>query len=126
MAYDRIESQSRRKAGPTLVIRAEGKLRLSAEATSRFREAKATRVSILWDKQRRKIALQIAEDDDGTAFRLSYSKTQTSADIGARTFLTTIGWPQDAGSIDVPLEWNAEENMFEGRLPKKIESEAGA
>lgn len=118
MAYERIESQSKRKAGPTLVIKSDGRLRLSADATSQFRAVGATRVSILWDKQKRKIALQVAPDEDRSAFKLSYSAAQNSTDIGARAFLVQIGWTSDAGKADIPLEWNDAEKMFEGKLPK--------
>lgn len=118
MGYERIVSQSRRKTGPTLVIKANGKFRLSAEATTQFRDAGARRVAILWDKQKRKLALQVASNDDRSAFSLSYSKNQNSADIGAKAFVTGIGWPADGKNIDVLLEWNDNDKMFEGKVPK--------
>jgi hypothetical protein len=96
-------------------VKPDGKLRLSAAATAQLREAGATRVAILWDKQKQKIALQVVPDDDHSAFRLSYSSAQNSADIAARSFLSSIKWVASA-AVDIPLKWNESERMFEGKV----------
>ena len=118
MPYEKIESLARRNNGPTLVVSSGGRFRLNAEATGKFREVGASRVAILWDKQHRKLALKVAPENDISAFRLTYSKAQNSADIGAKAFLAQVALSTDRKSVYVQLTWNEAESMYEGRLPK--------
>ena len=92
-------------------------MRLSAEATRKFRELGAKRIVLLWDKQKHKVALQIAAENDPGSFSLTYSKTQNSADFGARVIARIIAPEATAGNVDVALKWSETEKMFEGRVP---------
>ena len=119
MPYELFKLHPKRKNGPTVTIRADGRLRLSADATRILLAANVSRVGILWDQAKQQIALRGAACDDGAAFRLSVSAGGASADIAARKFLDYIGYDLSGGPLDVPLVWDAETKMFEGPVSRK-------
>jgi len=123
MVYQKFEGKSFRKGRPTLAIRQDGRMRLNSDATLQAREKGVERVYILWDKQRRKLALQKATVADGSSYKLTFSTKQNSIDIGAKAFLKHIGWNSSV-PVDLPLEWNETEKMFEAKLPRNLKSES--
>jgi hypothetical protein len=116
MAYEKFGSKSTRKNGPTATLRPDGRIRLNSDATLKFRGLGATRVYLLWDKQRERIALQVASEDSDSSYKLTFSEAQNSTDIGAKAFIKHIGLTLNT-KLDMPLEWNQKAKMFEGKLP---------
>jgi hypothetical protein len=91
-------------------------LRLNSDATLKFRGVGATRVYMLWDEKRKRIAIQVAPEDSSSSYKLTFSEAQNSADIGAKAFLRHVGVSIET-KVDLALEWNQKDQMFEARLP---------
>ena len=117
MAYEQFDSKSTRKRVPTMGIRADGRLRLNSDATNLVLELGIKKVFLLWDAQRKRIALKRAPENDNSAYKLIFSKAKNSIDIGAKAFLKHLGLDLEH-TLDARIQWNADEEMFEVRLPK--------
>jgi hypothetical protein len=79
-----------------------------------------TRIDLFWDKEHRRIGLKGAPDNDASSYKLTFSKQQNSIDIGAKAFSKHIGLKDLTERIDVKLEWNEGDQMFQAKLPKSL------
>ena len=118
MAYQVYESHSTRKHTPTLGIRPDGRFRLNSDATLAMQEMEFERVQILWDGANHRLAFRKAAPNDHKAFKLTFSRQQNNADIAARAFLKDIGWSAKT-RVDVALEWDGDQGLFEATIPKR-------
>src|SRR5258708_38189839 len=119
MAFEKFLNKSTAKHGPTMAIKPDGRLRLNADATALLRDLGATRIHLLWDKERRRIGPKAAPSDDASAYKLTFGNKQHSIDIGAKAFLRHIGLELKK-KIDTSIEWNEGEQLFQAKVPKNI------
>ncbi len=118
VAYETFERRVTRTDDPALSILADGRIALNAAATRLFQGAGATAARLLWDKEKRGIALQATEKGDKNSYSIYFSRGR-SAFISAKTFLPYIGWSSDRGQT-VPARWNAQLRMLEAELPPRF------
>lgn len=121
MAYERFENKSKRFGEPSLTIRIDGRIRLNAAAVQLLKTKAVTQVWILWDPELLKLALKPARSADKTAYKLTFSKEQNMADIGAKAFIRHLGWTS-AESFSTTVSWNDKEGLLETDkpLPRKF------
>jgi hypothetical protein len=105
-----------------MAIRPDGRLRLNSDATAMLRDLGVGRIDLYWDKERRRIGIKGAPDNNASSYKLTFSKQQNSIDIGAKAFLKHIGLGKLKERIDTKLEWNEAEQMFLAKLPKNLNS----
>jgi hypothetical protein len=117
MAFEQFVSKSTRKHYPSMAIRPDGRLRLNSDATAMVRGLGVNRIQLYWDKERRRIGLKAAPDNDASSYKLTFSGQQNSIDIGAKAFIRHIGL-ELTQKLDTKLEWNEGEQMFQAKLPR--------
>jgi hypothetical protein len=117
MTFEKFDRKSSRKTGPSLSVRTDGRMRLNAEATRKLLDLGITRLDLLWDRKGARIGLKRAPDDDQTSYKLTFSKEKNSADLAVKAFFRHIEL-QPKTKIDLALEWNEVEEMFQAKLPK--------
>lgn len=119
MGYERFVSKSVRRSGPFLSLRPDGRIRFNLDATKRLLNLHVSRVDLLWDQGNRRLAFRVAPDDDELAYKLSVSKEQNSSDVAVKAFMKHVGISLTE-KIDLPLEWNSAQKMFEAKVPDEV------
>jgi len=69
----------------------DSKIRLNIVSTHLFLKDGVKRVTILWDSERRKVAIAAAANDDPHGYKLSVTKEKNQAEVGVRSFAGFIG-----------------------------------
>jgi len=123
MAYERIDKPlgtGIRLDRPMMRV-TPNSLALNSKSNKILLEAGISRVWILWDAQRCRVALRAAPPDDLAAFGVSRTngpnRTSRQATVGAGTFLKRIGWNPPERPVSVPADWNEAEQQLEANLP---------
>jgi hypothetical protein len=123
MAYERIDKPvgtGVRLDRPMMRVTPKS-LVLNAESNRILSETGISRVWILWDAERCRVALKAAPPDDLAAFGVSRTKIPNrksrQATVGAGTFLKRIGWSPPKRPVSVPADWNEREQQLEANLP---------
>jgi len=115
MAFEVFDSRWQRPAGtPTISIRPKGAIRLNVDATRLIKSKGFERVLLLWDREKRKLAISSAPELDKRAYRVTYSPTGSSATIGAKAFPAFIGLAVDR-SVSLPAEFQT--GMLQATIP---------
>jgi len=95
-------------------LRPKGALRLNAEATQLLKGKGITRVLILWDRGKHKMAISSAPEGDKRAYRVTYSAKGSSSTIGAKTFAAFIGFSAER-SVSLRAEFDG--GMLQATVP---------
>jgi hypothetical protein len=115
MPFEVFSSGSRRPAGaPAVSIQPSGVLRLNYESAEILKRARASRVLVLWDGERRKLAIQPVNSADPRAYRLTFNARGNMASIAAKSFARSIGWAAPR-SVKMPAEWV--DGMLQAKVP---------
>ena len=109
--YEIYERKAIRVTFPAISLTPAGKLDFNAAAARKFRENAIEHVLLLWDKDKRKIAIRSIAKRDARSFKVTYSKNH-GASISAASFFKFIEWSQTK-RITLPATWNADKCMFE-------------
>jgi len=84
-------SKGKRDNRPIISLRLNSKIRLNIIATQLLMKDGIERMRVLWDAQKRRIALAAAADDDPHGYKVSVSKKGNQGSIGIRSFAGFIG-----------------------------------
>lgn len=116
MAYEVLGASDRRKpAGrPMVSIQPSGSIRVNIEATQILKELGAERVLLMWDQDRRKIAITPAAKNDQRSFKLRYDPSGNGAQFAAKSLASRIGWHAEQ-SVRILIHQSGE--LLEGVLP---------
>ena len=116
MAFDKFTRTRIRSREPVLGVKPDGSFVLNAIAVAKFAEEDVTSVWILWDASDCRVALRAAPENDETAYKISFSRTDHTARIAARAFCKYIGWNAQR-LLKAPAEWNDKQKQLEASLP---------
>jgi hypothetical protein len=97
-----------------LAITPTGRIAVNAEACRVLRDAGVKQVVLLWDPQRKKMAMRGTAKADKHGFAITFGGS--SGTIGAKSFLRHVGWSASR-RVTLPASWNASARMFEVVLP---------
>ena len=117
MAYEVFESKSTRQGGPTISIRPDGVMRLNSDATAILKKMGTSRILLLWDREKLKLAIDPAQTNDERSYKVTYSKYRGASGFAAKAFARHIGW-KGAGSVALPMRVG-HEHLFEMDVPAK-------
>lgn len=120
MGYEVFESKSKRLDTPAITIQPSGALRINTIASTILREAGVECVLLMWDQDKRKIALSPTPAGDPRAYKLRYHVKGSGAQLAAKAFVKHIGWSADH-SVTIPMQ--KVRGLFEIELPKDRLSE---
>jgi hypothetical protein len=119
LSYEVFERQAVRVDTPTLSIAAGGRVAFNVAACRILIDGKVTAVTILWDRNRNRIAVKAASKNDKNSFTVTFTGGNHSASFTAKLFLRHIGW-NGSKRIALATTWNAAERMFEAALPAEF------
>jgi hypothetical protein len=117
MAYKVFDKRFVRDLPPAVTITAAGRLGLNADLTRMFKKNAVESVLLLFDPEKRKIAIQPAASKDKRSYRLAYAPDLSQASMSAMRFLKTIGWDGKA-HIRIPVTWDERNSLLEFTMPK--------
>lgn len=98
----------------TLNINPKGRIGISQKAARFLGLESGSLVLVLWDKEKKRLAIQKINDDDVRAYKVSYSNN--SAGIHAVNFLKHIGYTASETRTLIG-EWNEADSLFEVAIP---------
>jgi hypothetical protein len=118
MGFEEVEVGRQVLTRPAVTVSpvAPKRIRFNAVATRFVREHGWERVSLFWDKQRRRIGIQHAIS--GAGCKVSHKDLYTD-DVCAPRFVKATGLAERTTITTIPLEWNEESKMLEGSVPRK-------
>jgi hypothetical protein len=107
-------SKGKRDDRPIISLRLNSKIRLNMAATQVLTKNGIERVRVLWDAQKRKIALAAAADDDPHGYKLYLGSKGNQGSIGIRSFGVFIGL-KPGPTVKVYASFS--HKMLEARIP---------
>jgi hypothetical protein len=115
MAFEIVDSsKGRPSTEPTITIAPNGVIRLNARCAAIFKEMNVERVLVMWDKDKRKIALAPDAKGDSRSYRVSYNANGSMASVAAKFITAFIGWSAQRG---VKVNAELSDGMLQARLP---------
>ena len=117
VAWEKFKSKSIRRMAPFVSVRTDGRMRFNSDATKKLLSLGVLRLDLLWDRDRGRVGFRPAPEDDRSAYKLTFSRAQNSADIAVKAFLKHAGYVLKE-KLDLPLEWDEKEGMFEAKFPR--------
>lgn len=118
MGYEVFQRTLIRVDVPVLAIAPGGRVAINAAACRILTEAGIKSFIILWDKEKRKMAVKAAPKGEKNSFAVTFAADRHSGTFAAKSFLQHIGWHATKRET-LPTVWNASEKMFELSLPEK-------
>ena len=115
MAYEVYQRSNFRTEEPALSLVPDGRIALNVAATRRMAEAGVKSVLLLWDSQKRKIAIRAAPLGDKNAYVVSYAG-HNRATLAAKSFFAYVGW-KSGKRQKVRAAWDPKLRMLEASLP---------
>jgi hypothetical protein len=117
MAYEVLSAiAARSPAGePMLSISAAGRIRVNTDATKLLRAMGAERVLLLWDKDKRKIAITPADKHDNRSYKLKINSAKGVAEFAAKATMRAIGW-SSVRTLRIAVHQTGK--MLEGTMPE--------
>ncbi len=118
MPYETFKRTTQRTELQTLSIAPKGRIALNAAAARVAVGQGINTVLLLWDKERRRLALKATTKADTNGYRLTLATDLRNATLSATTFLRHIHWnaPQ---RVTLETIWNEKSRMFEVVLPSE-------
>lgn len=124
MAYEVFSRKTSRVGTPMMTITKLGRMAFNNAATARLAKDVVEYVVLLFDKENRMVAVKPISKKDPRAYHVSYGKKGNGAGFSAKTFLDFIELDYASESRNVPVEWNAEQNMYEAQFPAEYFKDA--
>jgi hypothetical protein len=118
MSYEVFRRTNVRASEPALSLVPDGRIALNAAAVRKLADAGVKSVLLLWDQDKRKIALKAAAKGDKNAYAVSVVRGTYSGSLRAMSFLNHIGWRVPKRTL-LPATWDEKERMFEITLPSQ-------
>ncbi len=116
MGYAIFEKKAIRVGSPAVTFSSKDRMAMNTSAAKIFHQNAVEQVLLLWDEERRKVAIKPISKKDARAYRLTYGPKANGASFSARAFMNHIGW-ESAEKFTAPATWNEEESILEFELP---------
>ena len=108
---------------PTISVQPNGVVRVNSEATKVLKNLGAERVLLLWDKEKRRVAVAAATKNDARSYKLRVDPKKGVAQFAAKAAMRHIGWIAER-SVRIPVR--LVEKMLEGTIPAENLQRGGA
>src|SRR5260370_29804148 len=122
MAYTVYSKKRSHAIPPAVTITSAGRIGLDAALARMFRNSGVESVLILFDVEKRKVALSPVAKDDKRSYSLAYATDLTQASLSAHAFLKEIGW--DRKLYRIPAQWDEKNSLLEFNVPGWGEKQA--
>jgi hypothetical protein len=114
MGYTIFERKRIQSGTPGVSFSTGGRVGINQAATQILQANAVENVLLLWDEERRRVAIRPITKKDKRAYRLTQGKS--SSMFSGKSFLEYIGY--DMGETrSFPAEWNEEDEIFEVEIP---------
>jgi hypothetical protein len=117
MAYEIFSRKVRKLRTPAVTVTKLGRLAFNKAATAPFEKNGVDNVFLMWDAERRQIAVRPTNKKDPRAYTVTYGRKGNGAGFSAKTFFDYIEFDYSE-SRSMTAEWNDQEMMFEIKVPE--------
>lgn len=124
MAYEIFANKgARRLTAPAIGITKTGRVNMNKAITKVWRSKNAEFVLLLWDRERRKIAIKPSKKDS-RAYQIGYNTKDNASGFHGLSFIKYIGYDNRDNRM-LFAEWNEKEGMFEVDVPVEFLKDTG-
>jgi len=120
MGFEVLSRKNRVFVGtPAISLTKLGRLAFNTTASVQLKENKAEKVLLLWDKEAKRIGVQvITAKEDERAYKIHWSPRGDGCGFTASTALKQIG-VDTSETRSMPVKWDERERMFIIDVPEK-------
>lgn len=116
MGYSIYERKNFRTSSPAVTVTSQGRIALNSPLSKLFHKMAVQSVLLMWDDEKRKVALRPITKKDNRSYSVAYSHDVAGASVSAHGFLKHLGW--DGKKHNVPAIWNDDESVLEFDIPQ--------
>jgi hypothetical protein len=116
LGYEIFEKKAVRVGSPAVTFSSKDRMAMNTAAAKIFHQNAVEYILLLWDRERRKVAIRPISKKDVRAYRLTYGPKANGASFSARSFMNHIGW-ESKEKFTSPATWNEEQSILEFELP---------
>ncbi len=127
MGFEVISRKTRMFVGtPAISFTKFGRLSFNTAASIQLKENKAGKVLLLWDKETKRIGVQIitAKEDD-RAYKINWDKRGDGGGFTASTVIKYVGL-DISETRSMPVKWDGQQRMFIIDVPEKYLKKDGS
>lgn len=110
---------------PTISFTKLGRIAFNKAAFIKLRDDKAENVLLLWDKETKRIGVQVDTKKDNRAYKIHWSPREDGCGFTASTFLKYIGF-DISETRPLPAMWDNEQRMFVVEVPEEYIKKDGS
>lgn len=126
MGFEVISRKTRMFVGtPAISFTKLGRLSFNTVASAQLRENKAEKVLLLWDKEVKRIGVQISTKEDDRAYKINWSPRGDGGGFTASTVIKYIGL-DISETRSMPVKWDEQQRMFIIDIPEKYLKKDGS
>jgi hypothetical protein len=127
MSFEVLSRKNRVFVGtPAISLTKLGRLAFNTTASVQLKENKAEKVLLLWDKETKRIGVQvITTKEDDRAYKIHWSPRGDGCGFTASTALKQIGF-DTSETRSMPVKWDEQERMFIIEVPEKYLKKDGS
>jgi len=121
MAFEIFDSSTSRRAasGPMVNLASNGALKFNVIATKILKDARAKRLLVLWDADKKRIGIAPAKSSDDRSYGITHFNAKQVSQIVVRSFPKYIGMaPVKSFRIELKKS-NNPDLIFEGTVPNE-------
>src|SRR5262245_48698764 len=118
MGYEIFSRKVTRTVAPSVSFSKLGRIGLNYGATKILKDKAVEYVLLLWDKDRKRIALRPITKKDKSAYYITYAAKGNYSMFSAKTFLEHIGYDLSE-TRSVEAKWSENEDMLEIDVPEQ-------
>jgi len=119
MPYEIFSRRIVKTTAPTISLTPYGRLNLNKASAAIFEENAVEQVLMLWDAEKRKLALRPITKKDPRAYMLG-KKSKGVLGFSVKTFLDHYGIKYEGGAHAYPATWNEQDSLLEAELPPEV------
>jgi hypothetical protein len=119
MGFMVISRKTRMFVGtPAISFTKLGRLAFNTTTSVKLKENKAEKVLLLWDKETKRIGVQLTTKEDDRAYKIHWSPRGDGCGFTASTFLKYVGL-NISETRSLPAQWDDKQQMFIVDVPEE-------
>jgi hypothetical protein len=119
VTYETFQRGFLRTEDPTMTVRPDGRIFFNAATSRLLKQSSVKTVRILWDRDKRGIALQSCQAGDKNAYSIAFPAGSRSPSLTAKSFMRYVGWSATRPQT-MAVKWDEKNKMLEATLPPRF------
>lgn len=118
MGFEVFSRKFQVSGSPAISFSKLGRLSFNKSASVKLKEYTAESVLLLWDKESKRIGVQLITKNDNRSYKIHWSPRGDGCGFTASTFLKYVGLDVSV-TKSLPAQWYDEQKMFIVELPEE-------